>query len=234
MAYRDRYNLEPLRVRAYLRTGVDSDRWLPLDGILMYQAHRDQMGAQVMTIPGDYSQQMAFPTLPLGIIHPGRRNWYYQCSWATWSHAGRIEGQDYWNKRFDSGFADLVDFDGKRGKVIIEQGQYKAYHMPIFYRVAEWVEWYCLGDKTEIEYLLSTVTHIGKKASQGWGRVIRFIVESWPDDWSVWCNGELMRGIPEEDIPEGVEIKRGNYGIRPSYWKKSNQKELAMPDGTTH
>lgn len=230
MAYRDKYNLEPLRIRAWLRSGIVSDRWLPLDGILMYQTHRDQMGGQDVTIPGDYSQHMQFPTLPLGITHPGRRNWYYQCSWAQWSH--EIEGRDHWNKRFDSGFANLIDFESRRGVVIIEQGRYKAYHMPVFYRVAQWVEWYGVGDKAEIEYLLSTVTNIGKKSSQGWGRIYCWQVESWPDDWSVWREGELMRGIPAEDVTgSGQSFNIGNYGIRPSYWKANNQKVLVMPDG---
>lgn len=230
MAYRDRYNLEPLRVRAWLRCGVVSDRHLPLDGILLYQAHRDQMGPQDATIPGDYSGNMQIATLPLGITHPGRRHWYYQASWAQWSH--EVEGQDHWNKRFDSGFADLVDFGSKRGKVIIEQGQYKAYHMPVFYRVSLWVEWYCVGDKAEIEHLLSTVTHIGKKPAQGWGRVVRWEIESISDDWHLWRNGRLMRGVPAEDVARMDQpFNIGVYGIRPSYWKQSNQMALVMPDG---
>jgi CRISPR type IV-associated protein Csf3 len=229
MGYRDRYNLEPLRIRAMLRSGVVSDHWLPLDGILLYQSHRDQCGVQEQTFPGQYSGQMKIATLPLGIIHPGRRNWYYQCSWAQWSH--NIEGQDYWNKRFDNAFADLINFDNKRGKVIIEEAKYKAYHMPIFYRSALWVEWYCMGDKTEIEYLLSTMTHIGKKSVQGWGRVSNWFVESWNDNWSVWRNDQLMRGIPVEDVAElDRPFQIGNYGIRPSYWKSNNQKLLALPE----
>jgi len=229
MAYRDRYKLEPLHVRAYLRTAMIADRWLPLDGILLYQAHRDKLGPQVVTIPGEYSCN-GVSTLPLGIVHPGRRNWYYQCSWAQWSHD--VEGKDHWNKRFDVQFAHLVDFQDRRGKVIIEQGRYKAYHMPVFYRAALWVEWYCVGDKAEIEYLLSTVTNLGKKAVQGWGRVSRWQIETWPDDWSVWRGGELMRGVPFEDTREaGRPFDMTHYGIRPSYWKHDNQTMLAMPDG---
>lgn len=228
MAYRDRYNLEPLRIRAYLRSGVVADRWQPLDGILLYQAHRRQAGVQMLTRPGEYTSK-GVATLPLGVVHSGRKNWYYQCSWAQWSH--EVEGKDYWNKRFDSQFADLVDFGGKRGNVIVGSGQYKAYHMTIFYRAALWVEWYAIGDKTEIEQLLSTFTHIGKKGVQGWGRVSKWVVESIQDDWSVWRDGELMRGIPTEDaIGVGVfDFKLGNYGIRPIYWKSSNQKDLVMP-----
>lgn len=228
MAYRDRYNLEPLQVRAWLRAPVVADKWLPLDGVLLYQAHRDQCGAQHATVPGDYSGQMKIATLPLGIISPGRRNWYYKCSWAQWSHD--IEGRDHWNKRFDSAFTDLLDM-GRRSKVQISEGPYKAYHMPIFYRAALWVEWYCVGDKSEIKRLLSTLTHLGKKGTQGWGRVSRWEVSRWPHDWSIVREGRLMRGIPEDQAQVlGISYDKAHYGIRPSYWKSSNQKMLAVPE----
>jgi hypothetical protein len=206
-----------------------ADRWLPLDGILFYQVNREQYGPQIVTIPGDYSNG-GDCELPVAMVHPGRSDWYYRCSWAQW--AQNIEGRDYWNKRFDTGIASLVDFAERRGKVLIEQGKYKAYHMSIFYRVAEWVEWYCFGDKERIANLLSTVTHLGKKTSQGWGR-IRWEIESCENDWSLWQNGKLMRGIPYEDIPSKTVIKLANlihYGIRPSYWKHENQMMLVMPE----
>ena len=227
MAYRDKYQLESLRIRAHLRTPVIADEQMPLDGILLYQAHRDLGGPQVATIPGDYSCR-GVSTLPLDIVYPGRRNWYYRCSWASWSHD--VEGRDYWNKRFDTSYASLVDFGNRRGKVIIEQGKYKAYHMPVFYRAALWVEWYAIGDKAEIEHLLSTVTHIGKKAAQGWGRVTRWDIEPLTEDWSVVRDGRLMRGVPIDDAQAlGVEYDRAHYGIRPSYWKADNQMWLAVP-----
>jgi len=234
MAYRDRFNLEPLRIRAYLRTGVVADRFRPLDSILLYQAHRMEAGGGPdATIPGGYTAPK-IPTLPLGIIHPGQRNWYYQCSWAQWSH--EIEGQDFWNKRFDSAFADLIDFNGKRGSISVKSGKHKAYHMPIFYRVSLWVEWYCVGDKATIKQLLSTSTNIGKKAVQGWGRVTRWVVESVDADLSVWRDGRLMRGIPREEVEAMQQLtdthiswEPGWYGIRPSYWNRSNQRNLALP-----
>lgn len=227
MAYRDRYDLVPLHIRAYLRSGVVADKYLPLDGVLLYQAHRAALGVQLFTIPGEYSAQGGC-TLPLGIVHPGKGKWYYQCSWAQWSHD--IEGRDHWNKRFDSGLAvTLVDFAGRRGKVIIEQGRYKSYHMPLFYRAALWVEWYALGDAAEIGHLLSTVTHLGKKRSQGWGRVYRWEISGIKEDYSVWRDGHLMRGIPPEDAADKGPVNLAHYGIRPSYWKASNQMMLAVP-----
>jgi len=233
MAYRDRYDLEPLHITAHLRTGVVCDRWLPLDGILLYQACRDALGPQTVTIPGGQAMQ-GVGTLPLGIVHPGRCNWYYQCSWAQPQPWWAGEGQDHWNKRFDQGFAYLVDFQGRRGKVIIEQGRYKAYHMPLFYYATRQVEWYCIGDRTEIEYLLSTVTHLGKKASQGWGRVSRWQVEPRAEDLSVWRDDSLTRGIPVEDwqAVKGREtFDLMHYGIRPSYYRHENQMPLVKPNG---
>jgi CRISPR type IV-associated protein Csf3 len=226
MAYSDVF--EPLRVTARLRTGIISDQWLPLDAILLYQASRDAYGPQIATSPGGEPEKQGIG-MPLAIVHPGEPYWYYACSWAQPQPWWAAEGRDHWNKRFDQGFAHLVDFGGRRGKVIIEQGRYKAYHMPIFYRVADKMEWYCVGDRKRIEALLSTVTHVGKKRVQGWGRVIRWKVESWPKDWSVWRDGRLTRGVPAEDVAGKGMFDFVHYGLRPSYYRWENQMLLAMP-----
>jgi CRISPR type IV-associated protein Csf3 len=223
-----------LRVRAYLRAPVVADQWLPLDGVLLYQQTRADRGQQVLTTPGlsSLAEPKGGPlrggALPLKRVHG--KDWYYRCSWAQWGpHA---DGQDYWNKRFDQGFADLIDFQGRRGRVIIEQSTYKAYHMPVYYRSALWVEWYCVGDMAAVRELLACATHLGKKASQGWGRVARWEIEPVSEDWSIWRDGKLMRGIPPGDIPKDgspVDLRFGRYGLRPSYWDRRNQMELVLP-----
>jgi len=81
MASPDRSAYEALRVVATLRTGVVADRWLPLDGVLLYQAAREQLGGQAVTVPGG-SQAPGGVTVPLKVIHPGEDHWYYACSWA--------------------------------------------------------------------------------------------------------------------------------------------------------
>lgn len=224
-----RSRFEPLKVTAHLRVGVVADQWLPLDGILLYQACRDAFGPQLATLPGGSPEKQGIE-MPLLIVHPGEPDRYYACSWAQPQPWWLAEGRDHWNKRFDSQFAGLIDFRGRRGKVIIEQGRYKAYHMPIFYRIARQIEWYCMGDPSGLRFLLSTVTHIGKKGSQGWGRVIRWEIEPWTEDWSVWRGKKLTRGVPARDVadkdrPFNVAV----YGIRPSYYRKENQMALMIP-----
>lgn len=222
--------MKPLKIRALLRCGVVSDSYLPLDGILFYQAHRYLNGPLEAAIPGATGSARLKPhELPLEVVSPGKEYWYYRCSWAQWSHD--VEGQDYWNKRFDSSFERLLDFGGRRGRVATEKGKYKAYHMPIFYRSALWIEWFCVGDETAIRELLLTVTHIGKKSSQGWGRVSQWEIEAVGCDWSINREGRLMRGIPlTEARALAVEFRPMHSGIRPSYWDRTNQMMLGMPN----
>lgn len=222
----------PLRVRAWLRTPVVADRWLPLDGALLYQHTRADLGSSDASIPGasrlaqPKGEEMRGGRLPLAYVHA--KDWYYRCSWAQWGPCA--DGQDAWSKRFDMTHADLVDFHGKRGRIDTSAATYKAYRMPVFYRAALWVEWYCVGDAERIQDLLSTLTHLGKKTVQGWGRVARWEVTPVDMDWSVWRDGCLMRGIPRYHWPREMgEPKIGLYGVRPPYWDRRNQTEMAMP-----
>jgi len=222
----------PLCVRAWMRTGIVADEWLPLDGVLLAQATRSDLGAQEVSLPGasmleqPKGEEMRGGKLPISIVHA--KDWYYRCSWAQWGpHA---DGQDAWSKRFDMTHASLIDFNGKRGRIDTSASTYKGYRMPVFYRSSLWVDWYCLGNLTEIDKLLSGITHLGKKTSQGWGRVALWEIKPIEQDWSIWRGDMLMRGIPIYHWPrENDSPKIGHYGIRPSYWDRRNQLELVMP-----
>lgn len=219
---------EPLRVTARLRTPVVADPWLPLDGILLYQACREQLPEQAMTTPGEIDAAAAEVQLPLAVVHAGRADWYYACSWAQPQPWWAAEGQDNWNKRLDVSLASLVDFGGRRGRILTGEGTYRAYHMPIFYRVARWIEWYCVGDRAEIATLLAAMTHIGKKIAQGWGRVIEWRIEPMTEDWSVRRDGRLTRGVPMADAGNNI-LNALLYGLRPPYYHRENQMLIVMP-----
>lgn len=220
-----------LRIRAYLRAGVVADEWLPLDGALLYQHTRNDLDRRAATVAGAslLEQPKGAPMkggrMPIAIVHA--RDWYYRCSWAQWGpHA---DGQDHWAKRIDQTLVDLIDFRGRRGKIDTSAAAYKAYHMPVFYRAAAWVEWYCVGDSDQLTPLIGMITHLGKKTSQGWGRVMIWEIEPIAEDWSIWREGKLMRAIPKRDAPDDYHGRMGYYGIRPSYWDRRNQMELVMP-----
>lgn len=213
---------EPLKVTAYLQDGVATDASLPLDGILYHYAMREHYGAQNVTLSGA-GLDVPPITLQLAKVDADTPYWFYRSSYAVWN--GTVtEWTDHWNKRFDQHYSDLVDFRGKRGKVIIEQGAYKAYHMPIHIRHALSVSWYVHGDGSWIERMLRFISHIGKKGSQGDGAILRWVVEPISDDWSVYGpTDQLMRCIPSHSAA-GLFV-----GYRPSYWQKENQTLCLVP-----
>jgi CRISPR type IV-associated protein Csf3 len=221
-----------LRLRAWLRTPVLADEWLPLDGAMLAERTRRDLGWRACSIPGaslleqPKGEVMKGGKLPIATVHA--KDWYYRCSWAQWGP--HSDGQDRWAKRFDLSMAELIDFKGRRGRIDTSAATYKAYLMPVFYRAALWIEWFCVGDANELDDLSRSITHLGKKTAQGWGRVMRWEVEKTEEDWSIWQGERLMRGIPRYHWPNGRDIgKIGFYGIRPSYWDRRNQMELVLP-----
>lgn len=216
----------PLKVTARLRSGVISDGLLPLDAILYYAAHREalagrarvtkpreRLGAEDATIVG---------ALPVRrIATHGRPDFYYAASCAQWPETV-ADGVDYWTKRIDTQHLDVLDVP--RARIPLATGPYRAYRVPLAYRHALQVSWYVCGEPTAITRLLSLVSHIGKKASMGWGAVIDWSVEPIEHDWSVTGpHGETMRPVPD---PSGVL-----YGVRPPYWLPHHQVPCRLPDG---
>lgn len=216
---------QPLRIRAYLQTPVIADRFLPLDGVLAYIARRRKFGFPEVSLPGQslLPEAETLPSLPIDHIGHPSPSWHYACSFAQWpEHA--VEGSDHWNKRLDLPLAYLIDFKGRTQRVVISQDAYKAYHVPVFYRHALYVDWYAMATADKLKRLLAFATHLGKKTSQGWGAVLRWEVETWHADWSVRNDdGQLMRAIPTNDQNAPV------IGVRPSYWNQRHQFPCVLP-----
>jgi CRISPR type IV-associated protein Csf3 len=209
-----------LRIRAYLQTGVISDQFLPLDGILYYHLVRDIMGEQLISKPGESNiREGAGITLPIKKAGPKNESWFYHVSFAQWP-VNMVEDKTFYVKRFDLSLSSLVN---NSSKVKISAGQFKAYHINVYYRHAQYVEWYCIAVPEKIEQLLRFCTHIGKKTSQGWGSVLRWEVIEWPEDWAIRGPGnKLMRAVPV--LEDGFL-----YGVRPSYWNQRHVFPCKMP-----
>ncbi|WP_220211498.1 hypothetical protein [Reticulibacter mediterranei] len=211
--------MQPLSVTAYLAGSIALARPsdISLDGLLAYQVLRRHMGNDFYT-HADGREVLCFARLPLemrgeipeavsklqtgdvwmnprqGIID--QSFWYWSCSSAQTVVAARQT--QYWNKRFDThpALSNHVDFGGRVEKVIIENGRYKAYHMPLSTLITDKIVWYAYGNLEEIRTLLTPITAIGKKRSYGNGMVMRWSVEPMEEDWSEWKEQELMRPLP--------------------------------------
>jgi CRISPR type IV-associated protein Csf3 len=219
------YKFEPLRVRAYLRTPVVSDEYLPLDGILFDRFIASWFGRQDIAMPrqGEHAVWSGKSMPFLKRNTSSDREWYYACSFAQW-HEPVVIKRDFFVKQLEQQIiSEYVDWGKKKAAIDITRGVDKSYLVEFYTRRSEYVEWYCRGDKKEIKSLLSFCTHIGKYGNKGYGSVLRWVVEGTDRDW--WKNdgaGRLMRAIPSE---------KGNtvYGIRPSYWHPRHQFKVILP-----
>mgnify|MGYP001345737672 CR=1 FL=1 len=209
-----------MRITAHPRCGIQSDAYLPLDGILHANLQRRTFGPEEVTAPGENAfWGSAHGSVPFQRIMEGGV-WFYACSFADWGDAW-VDDTSFWTKKFDQASADIIDFGKRKGSVTTSEGFYKGYQMPVFTRHALRIQWYAVGNLGKVADLLRDVTHIGKKAAQGCGRINQWEVEPWPEDWSVRRDGRLMRAVP---------MKGGAlYGVRPPYWRPVNQCECQMP-----
>ena len=217
-------SFKPLKIRAYLQTPVISDKYLPLDAILYNHFIRDIFGVKNYTksrqsTVGEYSGK----DLPIQKRNMNEDDWYYACSFAVWSPDTTRDSMEY-AKRFDTTLAiDYADFGKKRQRVDTARGEHKNYFVKEYTFNAPYVEWYCRGNKEQLEQLLPFCTHIGKKSSQGCGAVLRWEVEETERDCYKNDNaGNLMRSIPSK---KGMAV----YGIRPSYWLPKHQTTVLLP-----
>lgn len=228
----DYRQMQPLEVIARLQKSVGTgDGELPLDGPLAAEwMRRHHTDLYYNSTVGIKAEDLIDADLPLerrgNLSGP---DWYFACSFAVWPDLV-AEGQTHWNKRFRSEYSDMIDFAGKRGKVIVEQGPQKAYHMPLFYTAAMEVKWWVFGDKAGIEDLLSGIRAIGKKTSQGFGVVLDWEVAPMAEDWSCYRNGRPTRTIPVDENNPPPSGDFGYRGYRPPYWHPARQGFVLLPD----
>lgn len=200
---------QPLKVTARLLDGriATTDLALPLDSILAY-AWIAKNRPDLLETSKSGIGEIFYAPLPLK-RREAEGEWFWACSFACGEPVQ--EQTRHWHKRFDSQLSEeYVDFQGRRGKVNIGSAQYKNYRMPITVFLIPELSWYLVGDLEEVKALLEDITAIGKKTSQGYGKIRKWVVEPWLEDLS------HLRAMPD---PEGDDI----WGIRPPYWAPQNQ-----------
>jgi hypothetical protein len=145
----------------------------------------------------------------------------------------------YYAKKFAVEHALLLS-PAERQQVNTTGGPLKSYRLPLRVRRVGRVAWLCVGDRREIVKLLRYVSAIGKKLSQGYGRVAEWTVERIDVDrhewWPWWVDSPggpvLMRPLPQEwaGLPAGLLGWRLWYGgVTDPYWHPDRQREIIEP-----
>lgn len=221
--------MDSLVIVAWLVSPVVGDMSLPIDGVLLSLACRRAYGAPPPLLPGE---RLSFDRelCPLAVVNEGE-DWFYAASFAMWGE--HLDQAMYWNKRFDVLLAERWT-DSKA--VNTSQGYYRGYHYRLQARHAATVRWYVRGDQERIVELLEGATHIGKKASMGYGQVQRWAVLPSAVDWSVVGeDGLVTRAVPRswpgaDRLP--LRSMVGYRAIRPPYWDVENLRLAYVPGRT--
>lgn len=159
---------QPLKITGTLLNGYIPSESLHLDGILssaVFTAH-----------PCSYKTVVEPGIVPLPIVGLWQdKNGAILYASSDFEADVEHKGQEYWHKRYPSTHNEWVK--PKQINAKTTAGQYKDYRVPVDVRMAKTVTAYCIGNKDEIQRLLGFITHIGKKSSQGFWRVVNWQVE---------------------------------------------------------
>lgn len=203
---------------------------LPFDGMLYFAWVREIFGAEM--VPQEQVDTHLWRRcqelnregyLPIWRGPLESPDWFYHASYARYKDLG--EERVHWNKRFDAGYA--LDYAEGTLKINEVSGPFKGYHQPLYLVHAPAFEWCVAVQKPRLEefiQLTRTLTHIGKKRSQGHGHVGKWHFNPAKEDWSLW------RPIPISCADQHAAGRLQLLGIRPPYWDVKHRRACLMPE----
>lgn len=233
-----------LQVHAHLAHGIaHGPPWaVSLDGLLAAElwgeqkaaartAGRDVPALDPHEIPADLDLPLAKCT------RAGGETWHWAATCAYPETVTSMPQTRYWTGRADH--RALGQLAASMPATISDrQGPYRARVMPLLVTPTRTVCWRAVGDPTRIQDLLFGIDAIGKKRSQGEGRVLRWEIQETPgiDHWTaahLHPDGALGRPAPEACLlgkkPRPRTGGRGLAGIRPPHMHPARRGNLILP-----
>lgn len=141
-----------------------------------------------------------------------------------------------WNTtRWRSHFDNDPDHQRKETHVNTSSGEFKSYNAALPYAAVDSLTFFFKGDPDRVVDLIeSHVPAVGKKRTQGYGRIRNVKVTSADGalDSAVYHNGRVLRSLPAtfaRTVVPGITYERRT--VRPPYWHAENQR-MAVPPFT--
>lgn len=139
----------------------------------------------------------------------------------------------YVHRRFPIAEAQLLG-EARLRRVNISAGPCKSYRIPseASFASGDAIAWYCVGDPTVLEEILSAVTHLGRRRAVGRGAIAAWSVEPcapWGDGFPILREGKPARPLPL-DYPGLVEpFERRIETLSFPYWQHEREEVCAVP-----
>lgn len=236
-------SFQPFTVTAELSSGIAlGGGWgLALDGLLAAEIWTERKAR--LHAAGEVTDRLADTdhvedmNLPLDTCRTpdGRWHWAATCAIPSTVTQGHERDIRYWTGRMDNRIYRQTTTT-MPGTLPTHQGRWRNRIMPVVITVCSDVSWRGVGNTDQVRRLLEPIAAIGKKRSQGEGRVLAWHVEPEPtgDPWAfahLHADGGLGRPTPPECIGHR-QVRHGGPGIaglRPPYLHPSRQEQLLLP-----
>lgn len=211
--------MQNLVVRAFMASPTVFIDGIHLDAILLYEYCRKN-DPDFYTRNINAGDDFKYPdNFPVKVINFDG-TWFYACSDAVYRIDKTV--RTFWNRRTDD--KRLENYFNTKKKLRTSAGVTKNYRIPMNTNLVKEFIWYCVGDKEQIQNLLSKVYYLGKKHSQGKGQVAKWEVEEIDKDYSIFIDDVLIKTVPIDYLQtKGIEpdlqttvIKQ--IPFKPPYW----------------
>lgn len=212
--------MQPLRVTAKLLTNYapnEPSGAVHLDGLLALAV------AEAHPCPFKHSDAASVMPLPLKLLWQDAQGKPLYASGNLMPDT-EIKSSEYWHKRYPN---DKTEFIGRIDAADVAKpkrqpsmnanntaGRYKDYRTPLAVRTAKTLDGLCVGNLEEVSRLLQYITHVGKKGSQGFGRVVGWTVEP--------CEATLEQVLSGRALPVESGLRKDGNPVyccwTPPYW----------------
>lgn len=187
--------VRPLLIRAHLVTPyvpIDSTGRLNLDGILASAFYKH------LPFPVTFGEAIATAPLPLKCL------WISPEGLPLWAcsqllpQGDVLRSREYWHKRYPAERAEW----GKRLRADMRAGASKEYRTPLQTVATPELRAVALGDLKQVQNMLDHISHVGKKNSQGFGRVAEWLVAELNNDEAFTPGLLIERPVPTDYLLE--------------------------------
>jgi CRISPR type IV-associated protein Csf3 len=213
--------MEALKITAWLMNGFcANDPYSPaIDGIIGAAFRREQLGDEQFALDvAHFGRLQPVEGLPLQVEQFGE-DWWYRCSLPIYQ--SRCVTNRFIHRRFNESEAERHAGDAK--KVEVTKGPYKNARLLLKQQVTDRIEWHVVGDRAEIDRLLQSISHVGKRIGGGFGQVRRWEIGEGDAE-----TARFFRPLPREFADRhGKTGDIMQWGIRPP--AKNNQRVCVMP-----
>lgn len=191
----------------------------PFDGVLARVFFDKQKEKGLFN--GDYTQKLDFLTMSDGVYHAS--NPIYKINFLS---------NEFLTKSFDNKLFNMIGKNPTAPTLYNKKsGRYKSWLESYEKHNVEKVIYFIKGDYEIISKLVANLRFLGKKASIGYGKIDKIIIEEIETDYSLVKDNCAMRHLPAIDKYKSLsDKKKGYFNLTHPYWKKGCESVCIMPE----